>query len=69
LELGLSGLAYEWSVDRLDLRQARRRNDLGREEECLAAELWQHVLSEEKEWQRSRVFVWTFASAEFVEES
>lgn len=68
LEMKVSGLAHEWSVDKLEFEEGARVNEMGREEPCLRARLIQHELdTQANEWRRARVMEFTFRSVEMEE--
>jgi hypothetical protein len=67
LVVSFSGLAYEWSINRLDLAGASRKLEDGRLASCLLAVLVQPRLSPAREWQLHEDVTFTFESAEFEE--
>lgn len=67
LELRVTGVAHEWSVNHLSITAGSRPTDTGESEFCLRAVVVQNELTDEQRWQPRDILTFTFTSARLGE--
>jgi hypothetical protein len=67
IQANFLGVSYEWSVNRVEVREAQRKLETNQVEACLELVLWQPRLNDRREWEHQDVLRFSFSSGEFVE--